>query len=145
MRKGRFLLFLVLLVISCTPKDTKNCHYKIKFKNNTDKALFIETSSDTILYNYSDPRPYGANTLVKAKAGNGSVEIGTAYFQRNGKPMCIEDLYKNNDRIYLFVYDSVALGNKNWEEIARDYLIAKRFDFSLNELSKTDFTVEYSD
>ncbi|WDF65354.1 hypothetical protein [Flavobacterium sp. KACC 22763] len=145
MRKGRFLLLLVLLVISCTPKDTMNCHYKIKFKNNSDRVLYIETSSDTILYNYSDPRPYATNTLVKAKAGNDNVEIGTAYFQRNGKPMCIEDLYQNEEKIYLFVYDSVALGNKKWEEITRDYLIAKRFDFSLNELRKSDFTVEYSD
>ncbi|KAF2338454.1 hypothetical protein [Flavobacterium tistrianum] len=139
----RNILFLILLA-SCTPKDTENCHYKIKFKNNTDSVLYIEASSDTILHNYSDPRPYAINTLVKAYAGNKNIELGTAYFQRNGKPMCIEDLYKNEDKIYLFVYDSIALGNKNWEDIINDYPVVKKYGFTLGELRDKDFLIEHN-
>ncbi len=144
MRTAHALFPLILLIISCAPKDTKNCHYKIKFKNSTDKVLYIETSSDTILHPYSDPRPYAINTLVKGRAGNDDVEIVAVYFQRNGKPMCVEDLYKNEDKMYLFVYDSIAIGNKNWQEITKQYLVAKRYDFTLNELRDKDFLIEYN-
>lgn len=140
----KLIIAILFLNIAChTPTDTNNCHYSVKFKNNTDKVLFIDSSSDTILQSYMDPREYYEDTNVLPHAGNNNIKMGSIYFIRNGRPMCIEDLYKPNEKLYVFVYDSIALGNKDWNEIKKNYLITKRYDFTIEELRKMNFTIEY--
>jgi hypothetical protein len=141
----KLIMAIIFLNIAChAPKDTNDCHYKIKFKNNTDRVLFIDSSSDTILESYMDPRPYYVNTVVLPRAGNNNIELGRIPFIRNGRPMCIEDLYKDDEKLYVFVYDSIVLGNKDWDEVKKNYLLTKRYDVTVEELRKTNFTIEYN-
>ena len=141
---NKLIVLLLFLCFACTPKDTNNCHYSIKFINNTDKALFIDSSSDTILKSYMDPREYFENTHVLPYAGNNRIELGSICFIRNGRPMCIEDLYKGEKKVSVFVYDSLILGKKDWNDIMINYLITKRYDFTIEELRKINFTIKYN-
>ncbi len=150
----KFITAIIFLNIAChAPKDTENCHYKIKFKNNTDKTLYIDFGTDTILTIYQknlieasdfDPRLDAFHTKISAYAGNNNVEIGGIYFTPNGRPMCIEDLYNPDEKLYMFVYDSIVLGNKDWNEVKKNYLVTKRYDFTIDELRKTNFTIDYN-
>jgi hypothetical protein len=142
---NKLILAILFLNMAChEPKDTENCHYSIKFKNNTDKALFINSSSDTILQGYMDPRMYPEDTNVPPYAGNDKVKIGEIRFVRNGKPMCIENLYKSDEKLYIFIYDSIELGNKDWNEVKKNYMVTKRYDYTFNELQKNNFTINYN-
>jgi hypothetical protein len=137
------IVTIIFLNIAChAPKDTENCHYKIKFKNNTDKVLFVDYSSDTIIYN-KDIRRDPFYKSVSAYAGNNNIELGRITFITNGRPMCIEDLYKPDEKLYVFVYDSIALGNKNWDEVKKNYLVTKRYNLTLKQLKAMNFEITY--
>lgn len=140
------IIIVSFLFAAChAPKDTPNCHYSIKFKNNTGKVLFINSASDTILESYMDPREeYHQDMKVLPHAGNSTVELGRISFIRNGRPMCVEDLYKPNEKLYVFVYDSIELGNKDWNEVKKSYLVTKRYDFTIDELRKMNFMIDYN-
>lgn len=140
----KLMIAILFLNIACnTPKDTDFCHYSIKFKNKTDKVFFIDSSSDTILQSYMDPRPYYENTHVLPYAGNNNIEIGSIYFIRNGRPMCIEDLYRPDEKLYVFAYDSTILGDKEWNEIRKNYLVTKRYDLTIKDLENMNWKITY--
>lgn len=140
----KLIIVTLFLSVAChAPKDTENCHYSIKFKNNTDGVFFIDQSSDTTI-DAKDIRRDPFYKSVRAYAGNNNVEIGGIHFIRNGRPMCIEDLYKPDEKLYVFVYDSIALGNKDWDEVKKNYLVTKRYDFTIEELRKINFTIDYN-
>lgn len=135
----------VLLIVSChEPKDTADCHYKIKIKNNTDKVLLLDTSDDSLVYT-TDRRLYKREESVKPYAGNGEHKIGSIHFIGGGKPTCVEDLLDNNQSMYLFLFDSVAIANKTWNEIRQQNLFAKRYKIKLEDLKKNNFTVEFDE
>jgi hypothetical protein len=141
----KLILLFILLNIACnSPKDRDDCHCGIKFKNNTDRVLFIRSSSDTILQNYMDPRENSFQHSILPYAGKGNIELGNLRFLRNGSPMCVETLYKNDEKIYIFIHDSIALGNKEWNEVRKNYIVTKRYDLTINELKKLNFTIEYT-
>ena len=57
-----------------------------------------------------------------------------------------ELVYKNlmpNDTLSVFIFDAEVLENTDWEEIRDNYMILKRYDLSLEDLQKLDFTLYY--
>jgi len=144
MMRKLIVIALVLLNVAChAPKNTENCHYSIGLKNKTDRALFVNAYSDTILKSYMDPRNDAYNSRLLPYAGHNNVEIGDIHFIRNCHPICIEDLVKQGEKFHFFVYDSIKLGNKKWDSVQRHYLIAKRFDLTLNDLKKMNWVITY--
>ncbi|MBP1223069.1 hypothetical protein [Flavobacterium sp. 1355] len=142
--KSIFSFFtVVVLFVSCNePKDTDNCHYKIKFKNNTAKVLYLYPAQDSVIPD-RDIRtdPYFKPT--PAHAGNGTIEAGTIRFTGGGKPMCIESLYPLEQKFYIYLLDSAAISQISWKEVVDENLAVKRFDISVKELQKNDFLLEY--
>jgi hypothetical protein len=140
----KLILAILFLNMAChEPKDTENCHHSIKFINNTEKVLFIDYSSDTIIYS-KDIRQDPFYKSVVPFAGNNNIKIGEIRFVSNGKPICIEDLYNPNEKLYVFVYDSLAIGNKDWNEVKKEYLVTKRYEYTVNELRINNFTIVYN-
>ena len=43
----------------------------------------------------------------------------------------------------VFIFDSEVLENIEWKEIRDNYMILKRYDLSLEDLQKLDFTLYY--
>ena len=43
----------------------------------------------------------------------------------------------------VFIFDSEILENIEWKEIRDNYMILKRYDLSLEDLQKLDFTLYY--
>ncbi len=57
-----------------------------------------------------------------------------------------EAIYKHlipNDTISVFVFDSEVLDTYPWEEVRDEYKILKRYDLSLEDLQKLNFTLHY--
>ncbi|OIV40341.1 hypothetical protein [Flavobacterium johnsoniae] len=139
-----FFTALILLGSCQEPKDSKNCHYKIKFKNNTSKVLYLYTAEDSVIP-VRDIRtdPYFKPT--PANAGSGTIEAGTIRFTGGGKPMCVESLYPPEKQFYIFVFDSAAVSKKTWQQVVEHNSTLKRFDITVKELQRTDFTLKYSE
>jgi hypothetical protein len=143
MKTTSILILIFFSFISCAPKDTPTCHYKIKIKNNTDKVLFIDNPSDNAI-SISDIREHPIEESIKPFAGNNGSEMGTIHFIGGCKPMCVEDILDGKESMYIFLYDSVAIANKKWDEVREKHLIAKSYKINLEELKKSNFTIEYN-
>ncbi len=133
-----------MLAATCTaPKDTDICRYGIQIKNESNKVLYIDWAEDTILRNYMDPRIDPYQPTAKQFAGVSNNPLGRLFFSRNGSPMCVELLYKTDVEVYVFMYDSVMLGNRDWKDIRNEYLVAKRYDLTLQDLENMNWTIIY--
>ncbi|RKR08283.1 hypothetical protein C8C83_5520 [Flavobacterium sp. 90] len=143
MKTTSILILFLFIIISCAPKDTPTCHYKIKIKNNTNKILFIGKPSDNSI-SILDIREHPIEESVKAFAGNNGNEIGSIHFIGSGKPMCVENILSKKDTMRIFLCDSVAIANKKWNEVREKHLVAKSYKITLEELQKTNFTIEYN-
>ncbi len=137
------LSFLLLMLVHCEPEDTDNCHYGINFINKTDKVLFVLPSKDTILHNYMDPREDSFQASISPYAGQGGVPEGRLRFLASVSPRCVENLLRYDPRLYVFVFDSLTLGNKDWEEVMTNYLVAKRYNLTLNDLEQMDWIITF--
>jgi hypothetical protein len=80
---------------------------------------------------------------VAAFAGNGNIEAGEIRFTGGGRPSCMEDAIGIDDKLYIFIYDSAFIANKEWDEVLKDSLIDRRFYVTIDELRKNNFTINY--
>lgn len=136
---------VLILFSSCQePKDTHDCHYKIKIKNNTDKVLYLYAASEPLI-TPGDIRTDPFFKPTAAHAGNGTIEMGAIRYIGGGKPMCIESLYTPEKEFYIYVFDSLTISKKSWKEVVDNSLTVKRFDINVKELQKSDFLLEYTE
>lgn len=139
-----FFTVLILLGSCQEPKDSDDCHYKIKIKNNSDKVLYLYSAGEPVI-TPGDIRTDPFFKPAPAHAGNGTVEMGAIRYLGGGKPKCVESFYPAEKQFYVFVFDSAAIAQKSWKEVIDNNLFVKRFDITVKELQKTDFTLEYSE
>lgn len=144
MKKIAILIIITNLMIACQePKDSSNCHYSVKLKNNTNKVLYVFRGTDSIML-AGDFRNDPYFKPVPAFAGNGNREMGEIRFTGGGKPTCIEEVLEDDQILYLFVLDSASIAKKEWKEVLNNNLVERRIKKTLDELRKDNFTVEYN-
>ncbi len=144
MKTPFFLIAILFLLISCEPRDSENCHYTLKIKNNTNTVLFWYDASEPKI-TPGDIRTDPYYKPIKAFAGNNNTKIGEIHFIGGGRPSCIESLFDNKEEtMYLFLFDSLQIAKKEWSEVVRDTLIIKRLDLKLKELKENNFTIEFN-
>jgi hypothetical protein len=49
----------------------------------------------------------------------------------------------SNDTIMFFVYDANVLETTSWDTVRKNYLILKRYEFSMQDLIDLDWTITY--
>jgi hypothetical protein len=143
----KLILAILFLNMAChEPKDTENCHYSFKIRNNTNRVIYMQISSDTTIGIDSDPRYYSLplTEKISAYAGNNNAKSGELSFISNGKPKCAEDVFRSNELFYILVFDSIEMGKKEWAEIVKNYQLKYRFKFKFEELQKNNFTINYN-
>ncbi|MBF4507665.1 hypothetical protein IRZ83_13395 [Flavobacterium sp. JLP] len=144
MKKTVLLISIFNLIISCQePKDTDNCHYKIKFKNNTNKVLYVYSVSDSVMPE-GDFRTDPYFEPIPAFAGNGNIKIGEIRFIGGGRPTCVEDIMSTEKQLYIYVFDSAYIAKKDWNEVLNNNLIDKRIDLKIEQLVENNFTLDYN-
>lgn len=134
------LLILILLAVSCSPKDKEDCHYKINFINNSDKTLYIFASLDSSLTQFGTPDPrLNIDTKVNPHESNDtSLRFGS------GKPECVESQYNLSGEIFVFVFDSSIFDTHTWQEIKAQNLYDTRYNLTLAELQAMNYVIIYN-
>lgn len=56
-----------------------------------------------------------------------------------------EDIFENlpQDTLSVYIFHADTLNKYTWEIVRNDYMILKRYDLSLDDLKKGDFTIKY--
>ena len=124
---------VLLFTISCIDKE--NCHDNIYIKNNSDKAIYFDKSyvyPDTTLRDdglIQDPTNY----KVEKYSENRSVTRG-----------CYEGIMQSSYPIIMFfIYDAETLETTPWDTVAKNHLVLKRYDLSLADLERLNWTITY--
>ena len=143
----KLIIFLLLSWIftanTCKRIDSENCHYAIRFSNNT--AMRLRVSSVYLSVYHSDPldiekkisilQPY---TEIKS----GEQDNQSATFNRT----CLEKVFKRDgytDTVFVYIFDATIVENTSWDVIAKDYLVLKRYDLTLDDLQRLDWKITY--
>jgi len=130
---------LVLLLTCCEwPMDRK---YLLYVSNQADHSIKVYINDDeryravypdTVITNF----PQRLGLLIVAKEEK-PVAGGTATWKSNyevGVP---------SDTLSMFIIHADTLARYGWETVRRDYKILKRYDLSLGDLERLNFSVPY--
>lgn len=124
----------VLLSANCCT-DKENCHDTIFVKNNSNKAIYFDRSyvyPDTILRDdglIKDPYIFKIDEFSEKR----SVTRG-----------CYEGIMQSSYPIIMFfIYDAQTLETTPWDTVAKNHLVLKRYDLSLGDLQKMNWTITY--
>ena len=143
---------LVLLCISTAsscrePQDTENCHFAISFSNHTEKRLRVNTAH---LHPSHFPNAFALNRMTPYTA-RGTKYVVNAGEQNNRSATrstgCIENTFWRFDgfldTLFLFIFDANVIERTPWDIVARDYLVLRRYDLTLEDLQRLNWQVTY--
>ena len=138
-----FFLYIICAAVSCEKKESEICHTVIRFSNNSENDLYIRS----VLGNKGHPitleLSYYHNTiLTQYKVVSGEQNNRRA----TDNNTCYEHVFERNstpDTLKFYVLDAYVVENTPWDIVARDYLVLKRYDLSLEDLQKLNWRVTY--
>lgn len=131
------LLSCILISGKCR-KDSENCHYNIKVLNNSTTSIYIKEQLNYPDTSINNPNPALQGEYFRVFPGRNDFSI----FHKD----CLELVYQYyapSDTIMFFVFDANVIENTNWEVVKNNYMILKRYDFSLNDLKNRNFVITY--
>lgn len=127
-------LQLVLMSSSCK-KESSYYDYRLKIVNKSDKIIyadFYQSYPDTTLSIYShfddtSAKAFPNETISLIRGGSWESAFNSEIKQK----------------LEIFIYDAKTIENLPWETIKKNYLVLKRYDLSLGDLQKMDWTITY--
>ena len=126
---------LVLIGWSSCDKDKS---YTIRVENKTTKAIQVTAGYPGFgMYSYPD------TTLPASKPSLTYVEVNDYNYLINRFKWDQEILKLPNDTLSIFVFSADTIKAYKWSEIKAGYKVLKRYDLSLQDLEKSNWTVTY--
>jgi len=141
MKAMLYILLSVTLLASACKKEDESCHKTIKIVNQSDKSIYVECTyghPDTAYFVY-EPNPALSPEMYKVSSGETN---SRALWSRN----CWEtnfEVYLPSDTLMIYVFDAQVLETTPWDTVKANYLVLKRYDLSLQDLEKMDWTITY--
>jgi len=143
MKKINILLFftLVLLIgVNCR-REKDNCHKTITFINKTEGTLYVTSAyeyPDTMVFR-TEPNPILNPNFTKVLPKENNTQV---LWSRD----CIELAFKDlipSDTLMIYVFAGQVLNTTPWDIVKANHLVLKRYDLSLEDLQKLDWTITY--
>lgn len=142
-------VLVIYLVCGCvfgcnSEVESENCHKIILFRNSSQRDIYILVSSqfpDTLAIQHSSrhlPDPNVQKIYV-----NTSLKLTPS---RDGE--CWEDRFNSKvkilpaDTLMIYVLDAKLVESMSWDSIVNDYEILKRYDLSLQDLRKNNWSLD---
>ena len=139
------LITCLLPVLLCSECDMDR-EYNIYMINDSQYDI-ISVTNPLLIDRGQTYTSYPDTTLSLNRAFLGIPQNkGKERYAFGGIDLSWEYIYKNiiiNDTMSVFIFDSEILENIEWKEIRDNYMILKRYDLSLEDLQKLDFTLYY--
>lgn len=125
---------LVLMSNSCK-KDSSYYDYRLKIINKSNKTIygdFYQSYPDTTLSLHS----HFDNASEKA-ASNETITL-----VRGGS---WDNAFKEeiHQKLMVFIFDAAVINTTPWDTIRKNYLILKRYDLTLEDLQKLNWSITY--
>lgn len=134
MRTITLLILLIVIITSCR-KDYYDT--KLNFVNNSDSSIYVISSDfykDTA-YVYANYYPGNDPNQFKIETHETKIPI---------MPIgSWERVYEEEDTIAFYVFDAQILETIPWDTIKSKYLVLKRYDLTLEDLVRQNWTITY--
>jgi hypothetical protein len=144
MVNARIILLLTsVLFLGSTCNEKQTCHKTILIVNNSDKDIYVQGEThypDTLYFGHysgltSNPDIY--KILAKSE--------GSRPLQKRD---CLEDVFNYGVEIpsgvlMVYVFDAEVLETVPWSTVVNDYMVLKRYDLSLADLQRMNWTIIY--
>ena len=121
---------VILFTISCVDKE--NCHDSINVVNNSNQSIYF-----TISFIYPD------TVLNSDPTSDISFRIQKLSYKVDKYRRCLEGDFNYTSKIMCFIYDANTLETTPWDTVAKKYLVLKRYDLSLADLERMNWTITY--
>ena len=133
------VILILLLCTACPKEDTENCHYSITIINDSNFDIYFCASPDTFATAYSPSAMVGNAVFWKVNSHDSKKD-----YERS----CIEYKFTKGtsfhngtygllDSLRVYIFDALVL------EKELKYKTLKRYDLTLEDLRKLDWTVVY--
>jgi hypothetical protein len=136
MKNFFYIILISLTFISSTCSEKENDkHTSIAFTNNSDNSVYVISQfyyPDTLIKFYFTPE---GNSFYKISAHSKGVP---GHLTDN-----YEDRLKEIGKVMVFVFDAEVLETTPWETVKANYLVLKRYDLSLADLQRMNWTITY--
>ena len=136
------LLICVCITNTCGLKDSENCHHSIEFTNNSDGLLDVNFT----IFSYYYPDPLDISKIPNFSEDQKNIKSNET--RKNLYTRHCMEKYLNEgewffDTVYVYVFDATVVENTPWEVVARDYLVLKRYDLTLEDLQLLNWKISY--
>ena len=135
------LLSWICMATKCRDKDSGNCHTAVRISNYSERNIRIAQTFLSIYY----PDPLNIKgfylTASEEKYKIISGELDNSKAARSSS--CMEKQFENYKPLIVYVFDADVVENTSWEVVARDYLVLKRYDLTLEDLQRLDWKITY--
>lgn len=138
MKRLLVLSFLLIFILLASCELFMEKWYFIYVKNNSHRTLFITAGQE--LYKM---KPYPDTILPSLQPENEIIS------PNNKNKLISSQKWENvinslpSDTLSIYIFDADSIEICGWENVAKDYKVLKRYDLSVDDLKKTDWTVTY--
>jgi hypothetical protein len=140
--KPRIIIVLFTALFFCVAcfRD-KDCHYAITFINNSNNTLYIDWCGaypDTLWIGDPNPLLNDYNKVLPFENNCSSLRSRDCFCYNFNYPELVRD-----DTIMVYVFDADVLENTPWDTVKAKYLVLERYDLSLEDLERLNWTITY--
>lgn len=131
-------MLLTICLSSKCRKDSESCHHHIYIRNQSNVPVYINASFSYPDTSIQGPNPALSGDYQKVNPGQTGTPIN--------RSACFEDVFQDeipSGYLQVFVFEAPVLESNPWEVVTQNYLVAKRYTVSLQELRNSDFTITY--
>jgi hypothetical protein len=137
MKKLLLLFALVLCSNSCENVPFVDKAYRIIVINNSSRDVYVYKADLNAEIQYPDTLLPSSNaTFLKIPANKRGYFDSKTTWEENIKNL-------PSDTLSVFFIDGSIFENEEWDTIKDNYLILKRYDLSIEDLEKCNFTITY--
>lgn len=136
--KYTLLMFTVVLLMANSCGKLMETWYSIKVENKTSKALRVTAGCSKFMMN-----SYPDTTLPSNKPFLLNVSPKNYNHLDHSFPWEVIIQGLPADTLSIYIFDADTLNTYDWRSIKEGYKILKRYDLSLDDLKKSNWTITY--
>ncbi len=140
------ILFVLLstLLLSCRSyEDTPNCHRRVMIVNEFENSIYVRHSfiyPDTVDF-YTPFSKTDAHIFKVLPNDKSDIPL---FMGRDCWEVLIKDKgLVSSDTLMIYVFDGELIENISWDIISSEYKVLRRYDVSLEDLQRLNWTITY--
>ncbi len=138
-----YLFFTLLLLGSTCNKENEECHRNITIVNTSENSIYVW--GDTY---YPDTTYFGHYSGLTENAYHYKISAKSSSDRPLQNRDCWETVFSYgvqipSDTLMIFIFDAEVLETEEWSNVVHSYKVLKRYDLSLADLKRMNWTIIY--